>query len=116
VAGLLTALDGLTGHRMSKGSIPGADDPNVSQGPFEFVGADPDESQRLVWEVVKTSSATLTQGGRAVGRVMEVCQWPYPQGDLPARTMFACIHWTDPSAAGSDDLALAGRPVRLLGG
>lgn len=112
---LLSALDGMAGHRVSKASIPDADDPSVSQGPFEFVGADPDESQRLVWEAVKTSTATLTKGGRVVGRVMEVCQWPYPQGGHPARTMWGCFHWTDPSAAGSDDLALAGRPMRLLG-
>jgi hypothetical protein len=114
VAGL-PALDGLTGRRVSKASArgnapaPHRDDPKVSWGQFEFVGLDPDESQGHVFET-GLNGLDVTQGGRVVGQLLELCQWPYDQ------KMYACIHWTDPSAAGSDDLTMGDRPVRLLKG
>lgn len=101
---------------VSKASIPAPDDPSVSQGPFEFVGLDPDAAHRFLWQTMEGGQPTVTRDRRVVGQMLEVCQWPYPQGDLPARTLWACIWWSDPSAAAADDLAVGGHPIRLLAG
>jgi hypothetical protein len=90
----------------------------MSRGPFEFRDASgPDAQQRTLWDAHDPRGPMkVTEAGRIVGTVLENCQWPYEHGGFPAGTLWACIEWSDPSAATSDDLAMSGRPIRLLEG
>lgn len=113
---MLPALEALASTEAHK-----AADPSVSWGPLAFDGLDADEAQRFLWTLTERASSLgglprLTAGGREVGQILEVAQWPFPVDGVPDRTVFACVRWTDPAAATSPDLALAGQRVRVIGG